>query len=80
MEDERLKNKNFIEAWKKAFCGIGYAIRTQRNIKIQLVIAIMVVIRWNALAINNNTMDVYYFRHHASYHNRSNEYINRRKY
>ena len=44
MEDERLKNKNFIEAWKKAFCGIWYTICTQRNIKIQLVIAVIVVI------------------------------------
>ena len=44
MEDERLKNKNFIEAWKKAFGGIWYAIKTQRNIKVQLVIAIIVII------------------------------------
>lgn len=44
MEDERLRNKNLIEAWKKAFSGIWYAIRSQRNIKIQLVIAVMVVI------------------------------------
>lgn len=44
MEDERLKNKNFIEAWKKAFCGIWYAIKTQRNIKVQLVIAVIVVV------------------------------------
>lgn len=44
MEDERLKNKNFIDAWKKAFSGIWYAVSTQRNIKIQLVIAIIVII------------------------------------
>ena len=44
MEDERLKNKSFIEAWKKAFEGILYCIKTQRNIKIQLVIAVIVVI------------------------------------
>ena len=44
MEDERLKNKNFIDAWKKAFSGIWYAIKTQRNIKIQLVIAVIVII------------------------------------
>lgn len=43
MEDERLKNKNFIEAWKKAFSGIWYAVRTQRNIKVQLVIAVIVI-------------------------------------
>lgn len=44
MEDERLKNKNFIEAWKKATGGIGYAVKTQRNIKIQLCIAVLVII------------------------------------
>lgn len=43
MEDERLKNKNFIDAWKKAFNGIWYAVTTQRNIKVQLVIAVIVV-------------------------------------
>ncbi len=43
MEDERLKNKNFIDAWKKAFSGIWYAIRTQRNIKIQLAVAVVVI-------------------------------------
>lgn len=43
MEDERLKNKNFIEAWKKAFSGIWYAIKTQRNVKVQLVIAAIVI-------------------------------------
>ena len=72
MEDERLRNKNFIEAWKKAFQGIGYAIRTQRNIKIQLILAILVVIRWDILEINNNTMDVYYFFYHVSHNNRGN--------
>ena len=44
MEDERLKNKNFIEACKKAFSGIWYAITTQKNIKIQLVIAVIVIL------------------------------------
>ncbi len=44
MEEERLKNKNFIEAWKKALNGIWYAIRTQRNLKIQLGIAGIVII------------------------------------
>lgn len=43
MEDNRLKNKSFIEAWKKAFSGIWYSIKTQRNLKIQLVIAIIVI-------------------------------------
>lgn len=44
MKDERLKNKSFIEAWKKAFEGIWYCIKTQRNLKIQLVIALIVII------------------------------------
>lgn len=44
MEDDRLKNKNFIDAWKKAFSGIWYAIKTQRNVKIQLIIACIVII------------------------------------
>ncbi len=39
-----LKNKSFIEAWKKAFAGIAYAFKSQRNLKIQLVIAIIVII------------------------------------
>lgn len=44
MEDERLKNKNFIDAWKKALSGIWYAVKTQRNIKVQLCIAVVVII------------------------------------
>ena len=44
MEDERLKNKNFIDSWKKAFSGIWYSIKTQRNLKIQLIIAVIVVL------------------------------------
>ena len=44
MEDERLKNKNFIDAWKKALSGIWYALKTQRNIKVQLCIAVVVII------------------------------------
>ena len=43
-DNKHLKNKNFIEAWKKAFAGILYAIKSQRNVKIQLVIAIIVII------------------------------------
>ena len=43
LEDDRLKNKNFIDAWKKAFNGIWYAIKTQRNVKIQLSIAVVII-------------------------------------
>lgn len=42
--DERLKNHGIIEAWKNAFNGIIYATTTQRNLKQQLVIAVIVVI------------------------------------
>ena len=52
MEDEKLKNKNFIDAWKKAFGGIWYAIRTQRNLKIQLVIAVIVIIASICFKVN----------------------------
>lgn len=44
MEDERLENKNFIDAVKKALNGIWYGIKTQRNLKIQIVVTILVVI------------------------------------
>ena len=43
MEDNRLKNKNFVASWKNAFSGIWYSIKTQTNLKIQLVIAIIVI-------------------------------------
>lgn len=43
MKNEKLKNKNFIDASKNAITGIIYTIKTQRNIKIQLVIAIIVI-------------------------------------
>ena len=43
-KDSRLYNKNFIEAWKNAFSGIAYAFKTQRNLRIQLVAGIIVVI------------------------------------
>ena len=40
---KELKKGNFIDAWKNAFRGIFYATTTQRNIKIQLVIAVIVL-------------------------------------
>lgn len=43
MQEQKLKNKNFIDAWKKAFSGIWYAVKTQTNLKIQLLIAIVVI-------------------------------------
>ncbi len=50
IEDTEKKNKkktsnsDFIDAWKNATNGIIYATTTQRNIKIQLLIAVCVVI------------------------------------
>ena len=44
MKDENLKNKNFIDSSKNAFNGIIYTIKTQKNIKIQLIIALIVII------------------------------------
>lgn len=44
MEDDRLKNKNFWDAFKKAVSGIWYGVKTQRNIKIQIVVSIIVII------------------------------------
>ncbi len=42
--DKKTTNSNFIEAWENAFSGILYAVTTQRNIKIQLVIAVIVML------------------------------------
>ena len=42
--DIELKNKNFIDAVKNACSGIFYAFKTQINIKIQLVVAVLVLI------------------------------------
>ena len=41
---KKTSNSNFIDAWKNAINGIIYATTTQRNVKIQLVIAVLVVI------------------------------------
>lgn len=41
--DNKWKNKNFISALKNSFNGIKYVFTTQRNLKIQLIIGIVVV-------------------------------------
>ena len=41
---EQIKKSSFIDAWINAFNGIIYATTTQRNIKWQLVIAIIVML------------------------------------
>ena len=43
-KDERLINKNFIKSWDNAFSGIIYATTTQKHIKEQLVIAVVVML------------------------------------
>lgn len=43
-DDHKLKNDNFIEACNNAVNGIIYAATTQRNIKIQLVLAVIIMI------------------------------------
>ncbi len=42
--DHKLKNDNFIEACNNAVNGIIYSATTQRNIKIQLVLAVIVMV------------------------------------
>ena len=42
--NKKTSNGNFLDAWKNAINGIIYATTTQRNIKIQLIIAVLVVI------------------------------------
>lgn len=53
-KDSRLYNKNFFEAWKNAFSGIVYAFKTQRNLKIQLIAGIIVVILGIVLKISSS--------------------------
>ena len=43
-KDKKTSNSNSLDAWKNAINGIMYATTTQRNIKIQLIIAVFVVI------------------------------------
>lgn len=38
------KNKNFLEALKNSLNGLFYSVKTQKNLKIQLIIAILVII------------------------------------
>lgn len=52
-KDSRLYNKNFIEAWENAFSGIAHGFKTQRNLKIQLVAGIVVIILGIILKISN---------------------------
>lgn len=42
--NNKWKNKNFISALKNALNGVKYTFKTQRNLKIQLIISIIVII------------------------------------
>ena len=42
-DEHKLKNDNFIEAWYNAINGIVYTAITQRNFRIQLVLAVIVL-------------------------------------
>lgn len=52
-EKKLIYNKNFFHACKNAFSGIKYTIKTQINIKIQLIIAIIMVILGIIFKLNN---------------------------
>ena len=56
-----LKNKNFIEAFINAVSGIVYGFKTQRNLKIQLVIAIIVILIGVRLELNKTDFIVIIF-------------------
>lgn len=43
-DPHKTKNDNFMDAFKNALKGIEYTIKTQKNIRIQLVIAIIVIL------------------------------------
>ena len=43
-DDHKMKNDNFFEAWGNATNGIIYSATTQRNIRIQLVLAVIVMV------------------------------------
>ena len=51
-EDHRLYNKNLLDAWKNAIQGIIYGIKSQRNIRIQLLVALLVIIASIILKLN----------------------------
>lgn len=44
MEENKWKNQSFLNALKNALNGIKYTFKTQRNLKIQIVFAILAII------------------------------------
>lgn len=55
MKEEKglVYNKNFLDAWKNAFNGIKHTLKTQRNIRIQVIIAIIMIIFGIVFKLNN---------------------------
>lgn len=53
MEENKWKNKSFLKAAKYSLEGILYFIKNGRNIKIQIIAAILVVIAAIVLKVNN---------------------------
>ena len=58
-DDHKMKNDNFLEACHNAVNGIIYAATTQRNIRIQLVLAVIVMLFIFSLWIRNNRIFVF---------------------
>lgn len=44
MEEKKWKNKNFYCALKKSISGIKYVFKNERNFKIQLIFAVLVIV------------------------------------
>ena len=42
--EQKISNKNFLDAFVNALKGIWHAIKTQTNIKIQIIVTILVMI------------------------------------
>lgn len=58
-DDHKMKNDNFFEAWGNATNGIIYSATTQRNIRIQLVLAVIVMVL--SLFYGLNTAEFFMF-------------------
>lgn len=50
--DRKWKNPNFLSALKHSFDGVKYVLKNERNLKIQLVFAIFVIILGKLLNLN----------------------------
>lgn len=54
-DNKKLKNDNLVDAFINAGNGVVYAIKTQVNIRIQLIIAVLVIIA--SIIFNINTIE-----------------------